>query len=102
MKDYFELECAIESWAEEKGIFEKGTPMSQALKIQEELTELLVAINNNDKDAIADALGDIMVTLLIQAKMQNMELEACTNLAYDIISKRTGKMVDGQFVKNGL
>ena len=99
MKDYFELECCVEAWAEEKGILKKGTPMSQALKTQEELTELLVAINNDDRNAIADAIGDIMVTLIIQAKMQKLTIEECLNLAYDIISKRKGKMVDGQFVK---
>ncbi len=98
-KDYFELECCVEEWAKEKGIFEKGTPMSQALKTQEELTELLIAINNNDRSEIADAIGDIMVTLIIQAKMQGLTIEECLNLAYDIISKRKGKMVDGQFVK---
>jgi hypothetical protein len=37
--DYFELECAVENWAEEKGILDKtqgpdkvATPMAQALK----------------------------------------------------------------------
>jgi len=25
--DYFELECAVEHWAEEKGILAKATPM---------------------------------------------------------------------------
>ena len=29
--DYFELECAVEQWAEEKEIFDKATPMAQAL-----------------------------------------------------------------------
>ena len=26
--DYFELECAVEHWAEEKGILAKATPMA--------------------------------------------------------------------------
>ena len=38
--DYFELECAVEQWAEEKEIFDKATPMAQALKTLEETTEL--------------------------------------------------------------
>jgi hypothetical protein len=41
-----------------------------------------------------------MVTLIIQAKMQGMTIEECLNAAYDVISKRTGKMVNGQFVKD--
>ncbi len=98
--DYFELECAVISWAEEKGILSKGTPMAQALKTLEETTELCNAINVNDKNEIKDAIGDIMVTILIQAEMQNMSLEDCLESAYNVISKRKGKMVDGQFIKS--
>ena len=98
--DYFELECAVESWAEEKGIFDKATPMAQALKTLEETTELCTAINADDREEIVDAMGDIMVTLIIQAKMQGLKLEECLESAYNVISKRTGKMVNGVFVKD--
>jgi NTP pyrophosphatase (non-canonical NTP hydrolase) len=100
MKDYFELEVAVEQWAEEKGILSKATPIKQAMKTQEELTELCNAILDNNKEEIKDAIGDIMVTLIIQAKMQEMTIEECLNAAYDVISKRTGKMVNGQFMKD--
>jgi NTP pyrophosphatase (non-canonical NTP hydrolase) len=100
MKDYFELECAIEVWAEEKGILAKATPIKQAMKTQEELTELCNAILNDDKEEIKDAIGDIVVTLIIQAKMQGLTIEECLNTAYDVISKRTGQMINGQFVKD--
>lgn len=100
MKDYFELECAVEQWAEEKEIFEKATPMAQSLKTLEECTELCTAINNDNKPEIIDAIGDIMVTLIIQAKMQNISLELCLESAYNVINKRTGKMINGQFVKD--
>jgi NTP pyrophosphatase (non-canonical NTP hydrolase) len=98
--DYFELECAVETWAEEKGILEKATPMAQALKTLEECTEFCTAVNKNDVPEIIDAMGDIMVTLIIQAKMQGLSLEECLESAYNVISKRTGKMVAGQFVKD--
>ena len=98
--DYFELECVVESWAQEKGILDKATPMAQALKTLEETTELCTAINSNDRAEIIDAMGDIMVTLIIQAKMQGLKLEECLESAYNVISKRTGKMVNGQFVKD--
>lgn len=98
--DYFELECAVEQWAEEKEIFDKATPMAQALKTLEETTELCTAINKNDRPEIIDAMGDIMVTLIIQAHMQDISLEQCLESAYNVISKRTGKMIDGQFVKD--
>tara|TARA_R110000765_G_scaffold5492_4_gene17234 strand:+ start:5843 stop:6145 length:303 start_codon:yes stop_codon:yes gene_type:complete len=98
--DYFELECAVQDWAEEKGILNTGTPIKQALKTQEEVTELCNAIIDNDKEEIKDALGYILVTIIIQASMQNLELEDCLESAYNIIKKRNGKMVNGQFVKD--
>lgn len=100
MRDYFELEAAVEAWAEEKGIFEKATPARQMDKTIEEVMELKKAIHENDREGIIDGIGDVMVTLIIQTKMQNLTIEECLNHAYEIISKRTGKMIDGQFVKD--
>ena len=90
----------VEMWAKEKGILDNATPIKQALKTQEEVTELLNAIVDNDRAEIIDAIGDIMVTLIIQAKMQNLDLFECLQSAYNVISKRTGKMVNGQFLKD--
>ena len=103
--DYFELECAVEDWAEEKGILDHSNPLKQALKTQEELSELMEAIideqgGENRTDEIEDAIGDIMVTMIIQAKMQGMTIEKCLERAYNVISKRTGRMVNGKFEKD--
>ena len=98
--DYFELEAVVETWAHEKGVMSKSTPMDQALKTMEECTELCTSINNKDREEIVSAMGDIMVTLIIQAKMQNVSLESCLESAYNIISKKTGRMVNGQFIKD--
>ena len=100
MMDYNQLEKLVIQWADQKGILEKATPARQAEKTLEECNELIDAIQANDREEIGDALGDILVTIIIQAEMQNMSLIKCLQGAYDIISKRTGKMIDGQFVKN--
>lgn len=97
--DYFELEVCVIDWANKKGILKNGTPMAQAHKTLEECTELCTAVYADNKEEIKDALGDIMVTILIQAEMQGMNLEDCLESAYNIIAKRKGKMVNGQFVK---
>lgn len=97
---YNELEALVISWAEQKGIFEKGNPDAQCEKTFEEVTELSAAIYENNKEEIIDALGDILVTIIIQAEMQGLKLEDCLLSAYNVISKRTGKMIDGQFVKD--
>jgi NTP pyrophosphatase (non-canonical NTP hydrolase) len=100
MMDYNQLESLVIEWAANKGILEKATTAAQANKTMEECQELIDAIQDNNREEISDALGDILVTIIIQAKMQNMSLVECLEGAYNIIAKRTGKMVDGQFVKD--
>jgi NTP pyrophosphatase (non-canonical NTP hydrolase) len=98
--DYNQLESLVVEWADNKGILEKATTAAQANKTMEECQELIDAIQDDNREEIADALGDILVTIIIQAKMQNMSLVECLEGAYNIIAKRTGKMVNGQFVKD--
>ena len=98
--DYNQLESLVIEWAENKGILQKATPARQADKTLEEVEELRAAIADNNREEISDALGDILVTIIIQARMQNMSLTECLEGAYNIIAKRTGKMVNGQFVKD--
>ena len=97
---YNELEALVISWAEQKGILKNGTPDAQCEKTFEEVTELSAAIYENNKEEIIDALGDILVTIIIQAEMQGLKLEDCLLSAYNVISKRTGVMINGQFVKD--
>lgn len=97
---YGELSALVIAWAEQKGILERGTPEAQAWKTVEETHELLQAIEKNDREEIIDALGDILVTIIIQAEMQNLDLIHCLGSAYNVIYKRTGIMVDGQFKKD--
>lgn len=100
MRSYGELEALVIAWAAQKGILENGTPRAQAMKTWEETDELITAIENDDRAEVIDALGDILVTIIIQAEMQGLKLTECLESAYNVISKRTGKMVDGQFVKD--
>jgi NTP pyrophosphatase (non-canonical NTP hydrolase) len=100
MKHYGELEALVIAWATQKGILENGTAIAQAGKTIEEVNELVEAIIKDDREEIVDALGDILVTIIIQAEMQGLKLTDCLESAYNVISKRTGKMVDGQFVKD--
>jgi len=96
----YELIYAVEEWARTKGILDNGTPEMAAHKTMEESLELMHAVLTNDRDEIVDALGDVFVTIIVQAKMQGLNLEQCLRSAYNVISKRTGKMVNGAFVKD--
>jgi NTP pyrophosphatase (non-canonical NTP hydrolase) len=100
MRSYNELEALVLAWAKQKGILDNGTPIDQASKTMEESTELMVAIATGNDVEIVDALGDILVTIIIQAEMQDLSLTDCLESAYNVISKRSGKMVDGVFKKD--
>ena len=100
MKSYNELEALVIAWATQKGIFENGTPARQCDKTLEEVEELADAIFDNNKEEIIDALGDILVTIIIQAELQGVSLTECLESAYNVIAKRSGVMINGQFVKN--
>lgn len=90
----------IIEWARDKGILDKATPESQMLKTVEEVGELASALGKRDMVEIEDAIGDIAITLIIQAELCGLDFVACLESAYNVISKRTGKMVNGIFVKD--
>jgi len=90
----------IRSWATDKGIYDKGNARTQYLKLMEESGELAEALLKNDKAEIQDAIGDMIVVLTSIAKFEDMFIEDCIKSAYDVIAKRTGKMVNGTFVKD--
>lgn len=95
-----EIFTNIRTWAEQKGIFDKGDVKTQYIKLQEEAGELAKALLNNDKEEIIDAIGDCVVVLTNLSKLAGYNIEDCILSAYSIINKRTGKMIDGTFVKD--
>ena len=95
-----DLEKKVLAWAKEKEILEKSSPIKQMIKTEEEVLELERAIRMGNRPEIIDGLGDVLVTLIIQADLNNLKLVDCLEVAYEVISKRTGKMVNGLFVKD--
>jgi len=92
----------IRDWAGTRGIYEKGNAHTQYVKLQEEAGELAKALLQNDQPEVIDAIGDIVVVLTNLAHLKGLRIEDCINSAYGVISKRTGKMIDGTFVKDKL
>ena len=90
----------IRDWAEAKGIYAKGDPKTQYIKLMEEAGEVGRAILKQDKPEIKDGIGDMVVVLTNLAELCDMTIEECVESAYDVISKRTGKMENGTFVKD--
>ena len=92
----------IRRWAYERGIYDHGDSKTQCLKLMEEVGELSEGLLKRDKPEIIDAIGDIAVVLTNLAKLEKLDIEDCIENAYQTISKRTGKMENGTFVKNTL
>jgi NTP pyrophosphatase (non-canonical NTP hydrolase) len=115
-----ELIEKTKQWFHQKEIIRQSNPLKQLEKTQEELTEtrdavvrlhearLIMTCERCDTEMhqnahmfdIKDGIGDIVVTLIGVCEMLDISLEECLQGAYDVISKRTGKMVDGKFVKD--
>ncbi len=108
-KSYQDCDCGslnpshfdlIREWASERGLYDKGDPKTQALKLVEEVGETCRAILKEDHKEAVDGIGDCVVVLTNLAELMNTNIETCIDIAYNVISKRTGKMVNGTFKKD--
>ena len=111
-----EIEPLVKQWAEEKNLIKIENALKQADKTQEELDEFKFNLKmqkynysyyHNDiekafftEDQIKDDIGDILVTLIIQCEIQRTSLEECLNVAWEQIKDRTGKTINGTFLKD--
>ena len=90
----------ITKWGDDRLITVNGRPMTQAIKTLEECQELLDAINRGDKYETMDAIGDIVVTLVMQCKLQNVSLRQCVEHSYNEIKDRKGVLNEvGDFIR---
>lgn len=97
---YADIQMKVIQWGEARGIVQNSTPEAQAVKTQEELDELIDAISNGDKEAMKDAYGDILVTLVMGCACADLDLVECFKGAYEEIKDRKGYLgADGIFVK---
>ena len=90
----------VRSWATERGLYEKGDAKTQFVKLIEEVGETGRAILKSDEPEIKDGLGDAFVVLVNLAHLCGYNLEDCIEDALQVIEKRTGRMVNGSFVKD--
>lgn len=91
----------IRKWAKEKGIYDSGDAKTQTLKLVEEVGELAKAVIEKNTDETIDAIGDCVVVLTNLAKLCEVDIEECINIAYETIKNRKGKMTNGTFIKDG-
>ena len=95
--DRFQL---IRDWAYDRGLYNEGDTKTQYCKLMEEAGELGRAILKEDNDEFVDAIGDMVVVLTNLAHLGGVSIEHCIDSAYKEIKGRSGKMINGTFVKN--
>jgi len=97
---YAEVEMEVLRWGEARGIVKNGKAISQAIKTLEEVTELLDAINRKNLDDAKDAIGDVVVTLIMVCAILDINLVDCLQGAYTEIKYRKGYLTpEGTFIK---
>lgn len=115
MKRTFEdISADVRAWAEARKIIPNSNAASQAMKTLEEAGELLAAATAMGiheqtcnfrpaiaaKEAVMDAIGDVMVTLVNAAALANLDPVECFEAAYQEIKDRKGTLLpNGIFQK---
>ena len=99
-------------WAKDKKLLDIRNVDKQFMKFIEEGFEfktemdtrsLRWALGESEDDIYDDIkleMGDIFVTLIILCKQLGLDPLICLDMAYKKISKRTGKTINGQFIKS--
>ena len=90
----------IRDWAKDRNLYQKGDSKTQYVKLMEEAGELAQALLKQDKAEIKDAIGDMVIVLANLSELEGFKIEDCIDESFNVISKRTGKMVNGTFVKD--
>ncbi|WP_081185198.1 DUF1642 domain-containing protein [Enterococcus villorum] len=94
-----ELITKVEQWAKDKGL-DHADPKAQFLKVAEEFGEIASAMARSNDELFKDSVGDVIVTLIILSMQKGTNVQECLEMAYSEVKGRTGKMVDGVFVKS--
>jgi NTP pyrophosphatase (non-canonical NTP hydrolase) len=98
MNNLNKLTDRIEKWAIDKKL-DEAQPEKQMLKLVEEVGELAQGLAKGNLDQVVDSIGDVYVVLTILSMQMDLDIRDCVEQAYEEIKNRTGKMVNGVFVK---
>lgn len=107
MKTFEQLQNEVLNWAHAKRIIkvEVHQAAAQLRKFNEEVDEFRAAFQKYFESRaglhdVEDELGDVLVTIINTAACLNIDPVSCLNRAYNKISGRKGRTVDGVFVKD--
>jgi phosphoribosyl-ATP pyrophosphohydrolase len=99
---YAQVEMNVIKWACDRKIIPNASSQTQLLKTMSELGELADALIKGDREGVIDGLGDVLVTLIIVAAKEDLDLVTCLKSAYESIKNRKGTLMpNGTFIKEG-
>ena len=95
----------MKQWGRDKKL---NDPVMQFAKINEEIGEAAHELTRGrcggtdqvPSQETIDAIGDILVTVIIFADIIGVDPAGALQVAYGIISSRSGKTVNGSFIKD--
>lgn len=95
-------------WADDKDLLHEENADKQFMKFIEEVFEFKTEMDDKQRFApdcldinnLELEMGDIFVTLIILCEQLDIDPVKCLSMAYEKISKRTGKTINGQFIKS--
>ena len=112
---YRDVEMKVLQWGEARRIIPRSNSKAQAIKTLEEAGELLEAaamlqvlrvtgykdtpLFTETKEKYKDAVGDVVVTLIMGAALEDVDVVDCLRQAYDEIKDRKGELLPSGIFK---
>lgn len=90
----------VKSWAAEKSLLKIENAPKQIMKVNEEFGELCSAILRGYSKETKDGFGDVFITIIILCFQLDLDPTECLEFAWNEIKNRTGKTVNGNFIKD--
>lgn len=98
--NFHPYEACVIDWAEARKIIPNSTPAAQCLKAVSEMGELADAVNKGNREAMIDAVGDVIVCLINLCALEDTDVTECLAHAWHEIKDRKGTLLpNGVFVK---
>lgn len=97
--DVKRLEREVVHWASQRDLYKNSSATDQLRYLKDEIDEALEAIEMGTLEEQAVELGDIIVFAINAMHILKLNLATCLFLAVHKIKDRTGKIINGKFVK---
>ena len=90
----------VVEWGKERDLIHEENAPKQLLKLSEEVGELIAGHLKGKRDEQEDAVGDIQIVLILFCEQVGIDYDKALYDAYHVIKNRTGKTVNGTFIKD--